>query len=165
MGGEIMKRGPSRRVLLGGLGALALPMPGWAAKPCRVTRVLFVCQKGSVKSAIAREELRREVKVRGLAVEVQSRGISPANDISPGLATHLKAEGINPLADPIRRFTKADAERSDLTIAFDEAVSAPGLEHARKWHSPSWNDDYANAKAVMDSRIPALADELAKRPC
>jgi len=127
--------------------------------------VLFVCPKGSVKSAIAREKLRREVKARGLAVDVQSRGVTPENDISPGLAAHLKEEGVNPLADPIRRFTRADAERSDVVIAFDEAASAPGLEHAQKWHSPSWNDDYANAKAVMDSRIPALADELAKRPC
>jgi protein-tyrosine-phosphatase len=120
---------------------------------------------GSVKSAIAREKLRKEVKARGLPVIVQSRGVTPANDISPGLAARLKEEGINPLADPIGRFTKADAERSDVVIAFDEAASAPGLEHAQKWHSPPWNDDYAHAKAVMDSRIPALAKELANRPC
>ena len=134
-------------------------------KPCAVTHVLFVCPMGSVKSAIAREELRRAVKAHGLAVEVQSRGVNPANDISPGLAEHLHKAGINPLADPLRRFSPEEAARSDITIAFDEAAKAPGLEHARAWHSPSWNDDYINAKRVMDRHISALADELAKRPC
>jgi len=155
----------NRRFVLTGLAVLAFPASAYAANPCWVPRVLFVCPMGSVKSAIAREKLRREAKARGLALEVHSRGVKPALDISPGLAAHLRDEGIDPLADPLRQFTRADADRADITIAFDEAASAPGLEHARKWHSPSWNDDYANAKAVMDQRIPALADELAKRNC
>jgi protein-tyrosine-phosphatase len=142
---------------------LAHSLPA-AARPC-ATKVLFVCPMGSVKSAIAREKLRRIVKARGLAVEVQSRGLTPANDISPGLAAHLKGEGIDPLADPLRRFTPADAVHADITIAFDEAATAPGLERARAWHSPSWNDDYAHAKAVMDGHIGEFADELSKRPC
>ena len=155
----------NRRFVLTGLALLAAPTSAYAANPCWVPRVLFVCPMGSVKSAIAREKLRREAKARGLALEVHSRGVKPALDISPGLAAHLREEGIDPLADPLRQFTKADADRADITIAFDEAASAPGLEHARKWHSPSWNNDYANAKATMDQHIPALADELAKRTC
>jgi protein-tyrosine-phosphatase len=160
-----MRSDLNRRFLLAGLAAVALPAPGHAASPCWVPRVLFVCPMGSVKSAIARERLRREAKARGFTVDVHSRGVKPALDISPGLASNLRREGIDPLADPIRQFTKADADRADITIAFDEAASAPGLENARKWHSPSWNDDYANAKAAMDKQIPALADELAKRSC
>jgi protein-tyrosine-phosphatase len=155
----------TRRDILTGLALLALPRPAFAANPCFTPRVLFVCPMGSVKSAIAREKLRREAKMRGFAVDAHSRGVNPALDISPGLAAHLKEEGIDPLADPLRKFTKADADHADIVIAFDEAAMAPGLEHARKWHSPSWNDDYARAKAVMDARIPALADELARRSC
>lgn len=155
----------TRRKILTGLAVLAMPGPAWAEKACWTPRVLFVCPMGSVKSAIAREMLRREAKARGLAWEVHSRGVKPEMDISPGLASHLREAGIDPLADPLRQFSKADPKYADITIAFDEAAAAPGLEHARKWHSPSWNDDYANAKAVMDARIPALADEIAKRPC
>lgn len=155
----------TRRQVLAGLGALTLQPSAYAASPCWVPRVLFVCPMGSVKSAIAREKLRKEARARGIAVEVHSRGVSPAMDISSALAAHLRQEGINPLADPLRQFTKADMDHADIAIAFDEAASAPGLEHARKWHSPSWNDDYANAKATMDKRIPALADELARRSC
>jgi protein-tyrosine-phosphatase len=135
------------------------------AKPCPMTRVLFVCPMGSVKSAIAREELRRAVKARGLPVVVQSRGLTPTNDISPALAAHLRNDGISPLADPLRRFTKADTAKADITVAFDEAAKAPGLEQARVWNSPSWNDDYAHAKETMDQRITKLTDELAQRPC
>jgi protein-tyrosine-phosphatase len=149
-----------------GLAASVSCFPSLAqAAPCAKTHVLFVCPMGSVKSAIAREELRRAVKARGLPVEVQSRGLTPTNDISPALAAHLRDEGINPLADPLRRFTRADPAKADITIAFDEAGKAAGLEHARVWNSPSWNDDYAHAKAVMDQRIAKLTDELAQRPC
>lgn len=155
----------TRRNILTGLAILAVPRPALAEKACWTPRVLFVCPMGSVKSAIAREMLRREAKARGLTWEVHSRGVDPVVDISPGLAVHLRQAGIDPLADPLRKFSKADPKYADITIAFDEAAAAPGLEQARKWHSPSWNDDYANAKAVMDARIPVLADEIAKRPC
>ena len=148
-----------------------LASPSWAAqKPCAVTRVLFVCPLGVVKSAIAREELRRLAKARGLSVEVRSRGIQPPKihperDISPALRAHLREEGIDPFADPLRRFSPEDTSRADITIAFDEAAQAPGLEHARAWKSPSWNDQYADAKAALAGNMQALAAELAARPC
>ncbi|MES2253588.1 MAG: hypothetical protein V4559_00960 [Pseudomonadota bacterium] len=148
---------------------LFVPVAEAAGKPCAVTRVLFVCPLGVVKSAIAREQLRRIAKARGLSVQVQSRGVAPpeipANDISPRLAAHLRDENIDPFADPLRRFSKTDPAQADITIAFDEAARAPGLEQARAWKSPSWNDQYPEAKAAMDKNIAALADELAARPC
>ncbi len=151
-------------VLLAAGGVWAVP--GLAeATPCAPVRVLFVCPMGSVKSAIAREELRRAVKERGLKVEVQSRGLTPADDVTPELAARLKKEGIDPKADPLRRFTPQDARQADITIAFDEAAKAPGLEHARPWHSPSWLSDYANAKQVMDQHIAQLTEELSQRSC
>jgi protein-tyrosine-phosphatase len=145
--------------------SFAHAIPAWAAKPCRITKVLFVCQMGSVKSAIAREQLRRIIKERSLPVEVQSRGLTPANDVTPELAARLKAEGINPAADPLRRFAPADAARAGVAIAFDDAAKAPGLERARLWHSPSWTDDYVHAKTIMDWHIGEFADELSRHPC
>jgi protein-tyrosine-phosphatase len=141
-----------------------------AEKPCAVTRVLFVCPLGVVKSAIAREELRRITKARGLSVQVQSRGVEPPkdhpeNDISPALATHLREENIDPFADPLRRLSPGDVRQADITIAFDEAAAAPGLEQARAWKSPSWNNQYLDAKAALSQNMQALADELAARPC
>ena len=159
-----------RHFLQAATGAIAFfPFPAGAAD-CTVTRVLFVCPLGVVKSAIAREELRRIAKARGLSVQVQSRGVAPPkdhpeNDISPALAAHLKQEGIDPFSDPLRRFTRQDARRADIVIAFDEAAAAPGLEQARAWKSPSWNDQYEQAKAALSQNMQALTDELATRPC
>jgi protein-tyrosine-phosphatase len=161
-----------RRQFLKFAGAAALlSSPAEAAgAPCAVTRVLFVCPLGVVKSAIAREELRRIVKARGLSVEVQSRGVAPPkdhpeNDISPALAAHLREENIDPFADPLRRLSRTDPGRADITIAFDEAATAPGLEQARAWKSPSWNTQYPEAKAALSRNMQALVDELAAQPC
>jgi protein-tyrosine-phosphatase len=159
-----------RHFLQTSAAAVALsPFPAGAAD-CAVTRVLFVCPLGVVKSAIAREELRRIAKARGLSVQVQSRGVAPPkdhpeNDISPALAAHLKEQGIDPFADPLRRFTPQDARQADIVIAFDEASAAPGLERARAWKSPSWNDQYEQAKAALSQNMQVLTDELAARPC
>lgn len=149
---------------------LFTPMAGAAAKPCAMTRVLFVCPLGVVQSAIAREELRRVAKARGLSVQVRSRGIDPPKihpegDISPGLAAHLREKNIDPFADPLRRFSKTDPTHADITIAFNDAARAPGLEQARVWKSPSWNDQYPEAEQALSRNIEALADEIAKRPC
>ncbi len=60
-------------------------------RPCPPPRVLFVCPAGSVKSAIAREALKQAASRRGLAVDVQSRGVAPEDHVSPALAANLKA--------------------------------------------------------------------------
>jgi protein-tyrosine-phosphatase len=167
------RRDRRRFIEIAGLSAAAffLTSAARAAQtPCTATRVLFVCPLGVVKSAIAREEFRRIAKAHGLLVRVQSRGIDPPGvhperDISPALGRHLRDEGIDTFADPLRRFSKADAAVADIVIAFDEAARAPGLEHARAWKSPSWNEHYDDAKAALAGNLEALAAELAARPC
>jgi protein-tyrosine-phosphatase len=143
---------------------------GTAAKPCAMTRVLFVCPLGVVQSVIAREELRRIAKARGLRVQALSRGIDPPKihpeaDISPGLAAHLRERNIDAFADPLRRYSRTEPTHADITIAFNEAALAPGLEQARAWKSPSWNDQYPEANEALAKNIEALVSELAARQC
>lgn len=135
------------------------------AQPCAPPKVLFVCPVGTVKSAIAREELKRRAAARGLVVQVRSRGVHPADHVSPALAARLQADGIDPRAEPLSALAPADVNGADIVVAFDEAAQAPGLEHARVWDVPSWNDRYAEAKAALLPKIDTLLDELAKRPC
>ncbi len=139
------------------------------AKPCPVRHVLFICPLGVVQSAIAREELRRAARARGFSVIVQSRGVEPprdpSSDISPALASHLRGDGINTIADPLRKMTREDVAKADITIAFNEAAQAPGLEGARQWKSPSWNSKYDEAKAALAVNIQALMQELAAQNC
>ena len=152
-----------RRALLA--TALLLACPVAAASECVAPEVLFVCPAGTVKSAIARETLKRRAAERGLAVHVRSRGVHPEDHVSPALAANLKADGIDPAAEPALALAAADLAAPAVVIAFDEAAQAPGLERARVWTIPSWNSDYLGAKAALSTKIEALLDELSAHRC
>ena len=152
-----------RAVTLCGLLA-SLPGSAWA-KTCAPVRVLFVCPVGSVKSAIARELLKRVAKRRNISVEAKSRGIRPENNISPLLAERLKKDGINPLAEPLRAFELEDAKHADIVIAFNDAVHAPGLQGARTWSVAAWNTQYDDAKSDTLENIDRLLHEISQRQC
>ena len=135
------------------------------AAPCPAPTVLFVCPAGTVKSAIAREMLKRRAAERGAPVRVISRGVHPEDHVSPGLRASLLADGIDPAAEPLAVLEPQDVTHADIVIVFDEAAQAPGMAQARAWDIPSWNSQYAQARAAMAPKIDALLDELAGRPC
>ena len=153
----------TRRTLL--VGLFLVPTAVVGAPPCPTPRVLFVCPAGTVKSAIAREQLKHSAAARGQAMQVQSRGVQPADHLTSTLAARLRADGIDPRAEPLRALTPSDIAQADVVVAFEEAAAAPGMAKARVWEIPSWNADYAGARAAMLPRIDALLDELAHRPC
>lgn len=155
----------SRRGLLASAGGLILlPAAAWG-KPCPPSRVLFVCPAGTVKSAIAREVLKRRAVAEHLAVDVRSRGVRVEDHVSPALARNLRADGIDPAAEAAQRLAPADIAWADLVIAFDEAAVAPGLARARTWETPSWNSDYAGAKRALSRQMDDLIVELAAHGC
>lgn len=151
---------------LAGLGLLLAPTLARAqAAPCSPPSVLFVCPAGTVKSAIARETLRRRAARSGISVQVNSRGIHPEDHVSPALAAQLKADGLDPGREPARVLSPADVAAADIVIAFDKAAEAPELKDARSWDTPSWNDDYTGAKSALSAHVDRLLDELRARPC
>jgi protein-tyrosine-phosphatase len=154
-----------RSLLLAAIAVALTATPGNAATP-RAPHVLLVCQYGSVKSAIARELLKRRSAQRGIALAVQSRGITPELHLPPELKERLAADKLNPEAQPLRRLKSRDVQSADLVIAFDKL---PSQFHPRKlidWTDlPSMVNDYANARAVLDARIDKLLDSLAPIPC
>jgi protein-tyrosine-phosphatase len=131
--------------------AAGLLMLAWAgqsrAAACAPLHVLFVCPVGTVKSAIAREALRRRVALLRLPVAVESRGLSPANHLTPALIERLRAE---------------DVTRADIVIAFDEAAGSPLLAKAQAWRTPSWLASYDAAKADLAARLDGLLAELTR---
>jgi len=151
-----------RRFALALLG-LAIP-PIAKAAPCPPPTVLFVCPYGTVKSAIAREILKARAAAAGVPVRVQSRGLQLADHVSPALAASLRTDGIDPRAEPARQLQPADPAQATIVVAFDEAAQAPLLHGARVWDIPSWNSDYAGAKAALAERVDALLGELAAQP-
>ena len=155
--------GMNRRAMLAGLFAALLPSPG-IASPCRPVRVLFVCEAGTVKSAIAREALRKRVALLRLPVLVQSRGLAPENHVTPLLAERLRADGIDTTADPVRALTADDLTHADIVVAFDDASRSPLLSKARAWRTPSWISSYEAARLDLSQRLDALVSELRNAP-
>lgn len=152
---------PTQRLVA--LTLAVAPTGTWAA--CPPPRVLFVCPAGTVKSAIAREVLRSRAQAEGLRVEVASRGLKPENHVSPQLASNLRRDGIDATREPVVTLSAADVRRADVVVAFDEAAAAPLLKGARAWRTPSWNADYAAAKADLTTRMDALMGELRDGGC
>lgn len=125
--------------------------------------VLFVCRFGTVKSAIAREFFRRRAMQRGIAVSAFSRGLTPAEHMSPALARALSAEGINTRADPVTPLAPADIARADLVVYFDPLPATLSVAHARDWTDlASFNEAYPQARQDLMRRIDGLLDELSR---
>lgn len=158
----ITNSGPSRRVVALGILVSTTAMQARATL-CAPPRVLFVCSAGTVKSAIARETLRRQAAAAKISVHVESRGLHSEDHVSAGLAAKLRADGIDPGAEPVRAFSEADLGGADIVVAFDEAGQAPALSSARVWDIPSWNDHYEKAKAALATHLDELIAELRHR--
>lgn len=148
------------------LGLLLTPALAHAqSAPCPPPSVLFVCPAGTVKSAIARETLKRRAAELGVTVSVSSRGVHVEDHVSPGLAANLKADSLDAALEPPQNLVSADVSAADIVIAFDEAAQVPALRGARAWDTPSWNSDYAGAKAALAAHIDRLLAELRAKPC
>jgi protein-tyrosine-phosphatase len=131
----------------------------WTTKP---PKILFVCQAGTAKSPIAREIFRRRAKERGIAVKVFSRGIVLEDHASPELKQRLRADGIDTSAEPAMPLAPADWAAADILVNFNPLPTSVEHNDVRDWSDvPSVNDDYENARAVLDKRIDALLTELA----
>ncbi len=148
----------TRRASLGVF--VALLGGGLARAACPPPRVLFVCPAGTVKSAIARETLRQRASEAGVPARVRSRGIAVVDHVSPALAQNLRADSIDPGADPAQVLASRDLIPGQIVIAFDEAVQDPRLAGARVWRTPSWNEDYSGAKAALAAQVDSLVAEL-----
>jgi protein-tyrosine-phosphatase len=149
----------SRRSLMIGLSVFALV---GAAKP--VPRVLFICQAGTAKSAIAREFMRRRAREQGIAVSVFSRGLEIEDHLSPPLRSALHSEGIDPAHDQALKLVKSDLRAAVIVVFFNPLPAAMKPIAAHDWTSlPSVNDAWPKARADLVQRIDALLDEIAKR--
>lgn len=156
-------RADRMRVLRFSLAALAgLAIPASLIASAKAPRVLFICQFGSVKSAIARELLKRWTAERGVKVIVSSRGITPEPHLHPSVRDQLRAEGVDPEREPLKKLVRADLKSADIVIIFNRLPSAMRSADVRDWTVvPSINDNYLDARADLDRRIDNLIDEIA----
>jgi hypothetical protein len=152
----------SRRAALAGAAWLLSGCASGEAESAGRVDVLFVCQYGTVKSAIAREHFRRMAAARAQNFRAQSRGISPEQHVSPRLAADLAAEGLDIRAEPIRTLSAEDLVAADVIVVFDALPAQFGSWPVRDWSDlPSMNADYSAARGILLVRLGALLEELA----
>ena len=153
-----------RRSVILGLSATAMLLANPAlARPSKPT-VLFVCQFGSVKSAIAREHFCKRAAERGIAVLVLSRGITPEAHLSEQTREALTAEGIDPDRQLLRQLKKADVAGADMTVFFDSLPAEFQPKQALDWtDTGSLNQSYAVERPCLIARIDALLDDIAAK--
>jgi hypothetical protein len=148
-----------RTMFVGFAGVLVLPRSAIGART--VPTILFVCQAGTAKSAIARELLRKRARERGVAVVAFSRGLAIEDHVSPGLRQKLAAEHIETERDGFAVLTAHDLRRADIVVTFTPIPAEYRARHLLDWSSvPSVNDRYAVARADLDRRIGALLDAI-----
>ncbi len=155
----------SRRFVLGTilLAPLAV-LPGIAIARPDPPRVLFICQFGSVKSAISRELFRRRAAERGIAAIAVSRGILPEMHLDPHLRALLASQGIDPARDGQHKLSRHDLRRADYAILFDKLPRGWNARNARDWTDlGSFNQSYATEEPRVKARIDQLLDEIAAK--
>jgi protein-tyrosine-phosphatase len=134
------------------------------AVQAREATILFVCQFGSVKSAITRELFRRRAADTHVAVTAISRGITPEAHIDPALAARLSRDGIDPGRDPLQRLDEAALKQADIVVFFDKLPPELDRTDARDWSDlPSMVNSYDSARGVLDPRIDKLLAEISSR--
>ncbi|MBM3512501.1 MAG: hypothetical protein FJX59_02155 [Alphaproteobacteria bacterium] len=131
---------------------------GSAAEP---KSILFVCQYGTVRSAIARELLRRRVSERDLPWMVASRGLTPEDHATPDLTRALRADRIETNRDPLIPLDAESLLAADVVVLFNPLPAGLSRPDALDWgDTPSFNADYPAAKAAVEHRIETLIDTL-----
>lgn len=106
----------NRRIFLAS-GAM-LVIPGVASARVRVPSVLFVCQAGTAKSAIARELLRKRARERRIAITAFSRGLVIEDHVSMSLRQRLDADAIDPRRDDFKLLSASDLRNADIVVSF-----------------------------------------------
>lgn len=135
------------------------------SRATNIPRVLFVCQYGSVKSAIARELFRQRARERGISVIAVSRGITPEDHVSSELLARLMRDNVNSAHDRLQRLFRRDLRGADIIVVFNPLPPPFQAVPVLDWSDvPSVTTRYDEARTQMLARIDALLDTIARTP-
>jgi protein-tyrosine-phosphatase len=111
---------------------------------------LFVCQYGSVKSAIARELFRRRARERGINARAFSRGITPEDHVSAQLRAQLATDNLDTAKDRLRAITMTDTRAADYIVVFNPLPSQYAHFPTQDW------SDVMSVNQQYDKAISAI---------
>lgn len=128
--------------------------------------VLFVCEHGAAKSAIAAAYFDKLAKERGLKYRAVFRGTNPDPALAPAAVKGLKLDGFETKGWKPELVTKNDLDTASriVTLGCDVPGRESVAEKLDEWNNiPSPGQDYTIARDDILKRVQSLVDELAKK--
>jgi arsenate reductase len=145
-------------------GRLATAQSVAATRSHPPTKVVFVCEHGSVKSLVAMEYFNRRSKERGLPYRAVARGTAPEPAVPAAVREGLHADGFDVSGFVPRLLRASDVDAVALVVSFDEDITKTVGGRARylKWDDlPGVLANYARGRDAIVSQVDALIEALA----
>lgn len=157
----------SIRLALFGL-AIALGARATAQSPAvtsigKPTRVVFVCEHGSVKSLVAALYFNRRAEERGLPYRAMARGTAPESAAPATVRDGLQADGFAVSGFAPRLLEASDVEDATLVVSFDQDITKTvgGKAPYLRWDDlPGVLADYGRGRDAIVIRIDTLISAL-----
>src|SRR6266436_3472009 len=129
------------------------------------TRVVFVCEHGSVKSLIATAYFNRRAQERGLAYRAVARGSAPEPIVPGPVREGLRTDGFDVSDFVPQLFEASDVDDAFLVVSFDQDIAKTVGGRARhfRWDNlPGVLTDYAGGRDAIVRHVDELIDEAAR---
>jgi arsenate reductase (thioredoxin) len=147
-------------ILVGCVTALAMAADS-------VEQVLFVCERGNVKSLMAASYFNQLATERNLPLRAVSRGVSPnSTSVPPAITAGLLAEGIQ--VDNYRpvALSPDDAPQSRHVVAIGTDLprtAQPPEANIERWNDvPAASTNYAAARDSLRAHVRDLLERLSR---
>jgi|SRR5579859_429804 len=151
--------------ILATLGAQAAAQNVAASGSSESTRVVFVCEHGSVKSLVAMAYFNRRAQVRGIPNRAFARGTAPEPNVPGPVREGLRRDGFDVSKFAPHLFEASDLDGALLVVSFDQDVAKTvgGRTRHLSWDKlPGVLSDYESGRNEIVRHIDELIDELAR---
>lgn len=124
--------------------------------------IIFVCEHGAAKSILSAAIFNKLARDRGLKLRAIARGTNPDPEISPKVASGLRADELAPSEQAPKKISKADLVGARRVITFCALPDDyPGSIQVENWDSfLPVIEDYGKARDKLAERIGRLLEEL-----
>jgi protein-tyrosine-phosphatase len=128
--------------------------------------VIFVCEKGSVKSVLAAAQFNRMAREKNLEFTAMPRGTRADEVVPEKLVQSMKADGLEAGLATSRKLTVEEVRSAVIVVSMcDLPADLSKDARVESWPDiPPVSVDYAKARDTLAARIDKLAATLAVKP-
>ena len=128
--------------------------------------VIFVCEKGSVKSVLAAAQFNRLAQQKNLAFTAVPRGLRADEVVPEKLLQNMKADGLEAGLSLSRKLTAEEANSAVVVVSMCDLPAEFGQDtRIESWPDiPPVSVDYTKARDVLAAQIEKLTATLTAKP-